>query len=218
MKGVITATQAAELIPDGARVMIGGFMGVGTPNRLIDALVARKAKNLVVIANDSAMPNVGIGKLITAKAVRRLVVSHIGLNPETQAMMLSEEIDVQLIPQGTLVEQIRAGGVGLGAILTPTGVGTRIAEGKTVIALNGRDYLLEPAMTADFALVDAKNCDYVGNLEYSLTAQNFNPVIAMAGRTAIAEPDHILPVGVIPPDSVRTPGVLIDHIVERAPR
>ncbi|MES0824557.1 CoA transferase subunit A [Ruegeria sp. SCP11] len=216
MKKAIKSEDAAKLIPDGASLMIGGFMGVGTPNRVIDALVARGAKDLEIIANDTAMPNVGIGKLIAANAVRRVVASHIGLNPQTQEKMMSGEIEVELVPQGTLVEQIRAAGVGLGGILTPTGLGTRVAEGKEIVTVGDQDYLLEQAISAEFALISAKNCDYVGNLEYSLTAHNFNPVMALAGKTVIAEPEHILPVGAIPPDSVKTPGILVDHILERA--
>lgn len=216
MKKAIRSDEAAALVPDGASIMIGGFMGVGTPNRIIDALVARGARDLEIIANDTAMPDVGIGKLIAANAVRRVVASHIGLNPQTQAKMMSGEIEVELVPQGTLVEQIRAAGVGLGGILTPTGLGTSVADGKEVVTVGTSEFLLERAISADFALISAKNCDYVGNLEYSLTAHNFNPVMALAGNTVIAEPEHILPIGAIPPDSVKTPGILVDHILERA--
>ena len=215
MKKAIKSETAAEMIKDGSTVMIGGFMGVGTPTRVIEAIVARGTKGLTIIANDTAMPDVGIGKLIAGKAVRKVVASHIGLNPQTQEMMMSGEIEVELIPQGTLVEQIRAAGVGLGGVLTPTGLGTAVAEGKEIATVDGQEYLLERAIAADFALISAKNCDYVGNLEYSLTAHNFNPVMAMAGKTVIAEPEHILPVGAIPPDSVKTPGILVDYILER---
>ncbi|WP_108260730.1 3-oxoacid CoA-transferase subunit A [Mangrovicoccus ximenensis] len=215
MKTAITPARAAEMIPDGASLLIGGFMGVGTPNRLIDALVAVGRKDLTVIANDTAKPGVGIGKLISAGAVSHVVASHIGLNPETQAKMISGELTVELVPQGTLVERIRAGGVGLGGVLTPTGVGTPVEEGKDKIEIDGTTYLLERPIKADFALIAAKQCDYVGNLEYTLTAHNFNPVMALAGRKVIAEPDHILPIGAIPPDAVKTPGVLVHYILER---
>ena len=213
MKGTLRAEAAAEIIPNGASLMIGGFMGVGTPERLIDAIVARGTRDLTVIANDTALPGKGIGKLISAGAVSRVIASHIGLNPETQAMMISGEIEVELVPQGTLIERIRAGGVGLGGVLTPTGIGTEVEIGKRVIEVDGKPYLLETPLKADFALIGAFQADYVGNLNYLLTAHNFNPVIAMAGAQVIAEPEAILPVGLIPPDAVKTPGVLVDHLV-----
>ncbi|MSU91295.1 3-oxoacid CoA-transferase subunit A [Rhodobacteraceae bacterium 2CG4] len=216
MKQAIRATELAALVPDGATVMIGGFMGVGSPERLIDALVTCGRRGLTVIANDSAVPGVGVGKLVTAGAVVRLVASHIGLNPETQARMNAGEIAVELVPQGTLVERIRAAGVGLGGVLTPTGLGTPVEDGKPVIEVEGRRYLLETPLRADVALIAARRADYVGNLEYFLTAQNFNPVMAMAAKLVIAEPEHIVPVGVIPPDAVRTPGALVDHVLGRA--
>ncbi|MBL8302556.1 MAG: 3-oxoacid CoA-transferase subunit A [Ideonella sp.] len=215
MKGALTARAAAAMIPDGARLMIGGFMAVGSPERLIDALVARGARGLTIIANDTAMPGKGIGKLVSAGAVARVIASHIGLNPETQARMLSGEIMVELVPQGTLIERIRAGGMGLGGVLTPTGLGTEVEVGKPVIEVEGQPYLLETPLKADFALVGAWQADHVGNLSYSLTAHNFNPVIALAGTTVIAEPESIVPVGVIPPDAVKTPGVLVDHLLVR---
>lgn len=216
MKATLNADEAALMVPDGARVMIGGFMAVGTPERLIEALVARGARGLQLIVNDTALPGRGIGKLITAGCVDKLTTSHIGLNPETQERMKQGKIEVDLVPQGTLVERIRAAGVGLGGILTPTGVGTDVAVGKQVITLNGKSYLLEEPLDADVALIAARQSDYIGNLEYALTAQNFNPIMALAAQTVIAEPTHIVPIGVIPPDSVVTPGVLVDYLLERA--
>lgn len=216
MKRSISPAKAVEMIPDGARIMIGGFMGVGSPNRLIDALVAAGRRDLTLIANDTAMPGRGIGKLIAARAVRHLITSHIGLNPETQAQMNDGSLSVDLVPQGTLVECIRAAGVGLGAVVTPTGLGTSVEEGKQTIEIDGKRFLVEPPIPADFALIAARQSDYVGNLEYALTAQNFNPVMAMAAGTVIAEPEHIVPVGMIPPDAVRTPAVLVDHLIERS--
>lgn len=215
MKGALKAEAAAGIIPDGASLMIGGFMGVGTPERLIDALVAREARGLTVIANDTASPGRGIGKLVSAGAVARVITSHIGLNPETQAKMISGEIEVELVPQGTLVERIRSGGMGLGGVLTPTGIGTEVEIGKEVIEVDGRPFLLEKPLKADFALLAAWQADYVGNLAYTLTAHNFNPVMAMAGRTVIAEPESIVPVGMITPDMVKTPGTLVDHLLVR---
>lgn len=211
----ITATEAAELIPDGASVLFGGFMAVGSPERIIDALVARGARGLTIIGNDTARPGHGVGKLIDAGCVARAVVSHIGTNPVTQKMMIAGEMVVELVPQGTLVERIRAGGAGLGGVLTPTGLGTVVAEGKQVIEVQGRPFLLEEPITADVAILHAHEADYNGNLTYRLTAMNFNPVIALAARCVIAEANEIVPVGVIPPDHVRTPGVLVDHLVER---
>jgi acetate CoA/acetoacetate CoA-transferase alpha subunit len=217
MKQAIKPEAAAERIPAGATVLIGGFMGVGSPHRLIDAMVAVGCRDLTVVANDNAMPGVGIGKLISAGCVRRTITSHIGLNPETQARMIAGEIEVELVPQGTLVERIRAGGVGLGGVLTATGIGTPVEEGKEQIVIDGKSYLLEKPIRGDFALICARQADYLGNLDYSLTAHNFNPVMAMAADTVIAEPHTIVPVGMISPDAVKTPAILVDHLLERAP-
>lgn len=213
MKGALRPEAAAAMIPPGASLMIGGFMAVGGPERLIDALVARGVGGLTIIANDTARPGLGIGKLISAGLVRRVIASHIGLNPETQTAMLDGRIACELVPQGTLVERIRAGGMGLGGVLTPTGLGTEVEDGKPVIEVQGRRFLLETPLTADFALLGAWQADYVGNLSYMLTAHNFNPVMALAGRMVIAEPEAIVPVGVIAPDAVKTPGVLVDHLL-----
>jgi len=209
------AAEIADLIPDGAILMIGGFMGAGTPPRLMDALVRKGRRNLTVIANDTARPGVGIGKLIDAKLVGRVVTSHIGTNPETQRQMLAGQTQVELVPQGTLVERIRSGGYGLGGVLTPTGVGTKAAEGKRTIDIDGRTFLLELPLKADFALINARRADYLGNLEYALTSRNFNPVMAMAATTVVAEVDDVVPVGVIPPDAVMTPHVLVKYLVSK---
>lgn len=216
MKRALKVDAAAGLVPDGATLLIGGFMGVGSPHRLIDALVARGLRGLTIMANDTAKPGVGIGKLISAGAVTRVITSHIGLNPETQARMIAGEIAVELVPQGTLVERIGAGGVGLGGVLTATGIATEAEEGRQVVEVDGRRFLLERPIRGDFALIAARQADYNGNLEYSLTAHNFNPMMALAADTVIAEAEHIVPVGVIPPDAVKTPGVLVDHLLERA--
>lgn len=218
MKRPISPRRAVEMIPNGARVMIGGFMGVGTPERLIEALVAAGTRDLTIIANDTAMPGRGIGKLISARSAARVIASHIGLNPETQQQMNAGELQVDLVPQGTLVECIRAAGVGLGAVITATGLGTQVAEGKDTLEVDGQTYLVERPIYADYALIAANQADYVGNLQYALTAQNFNPIMALAAETVIAEPEQIVPVGMIPPDAVRTPAALVDHFVERAAR
>ena len=210
-----TLEESVALVPNGASLMIGGFMAVGTPERLIDELVRQGKRDLTVIANDSAMPGRGIGKLVSAGLVRKVIASHIGLNPETQKKMLAGEMEVELIPQGTLIERIRAAGYGLGGILTATGVGTVVEEGKRKIEVDGRAYLLEKPLAADFALVEAFLADYLGNLTYVLTARNFNPVIAMAARTVIVDAEHVVPVGMISPDHVMTPAPLVDYLVAR---
>ena len=208
--------QSVALIPDGASVMIGGFMAVGTPERAIDEIVRQNKRDLTVIANDTAMPGRGIGKLVSARLLRKVIASHIGLNPETQRQMMAGELEVELIPQGTLIERIRAGGYGLGGVLTQTGIGTPVEEGKQRIEVGGKTYLLEVALRADFALVQAFLADYLGNLSYALTARNFNPVIAMAADTVIACADNIVPIGVLSPDHVVTPAPVVDYLVANA--
>jgi acetate CoA/acetoacetate CoA-transferase alpha subunit len=205
--------EAVAMIPDGACLMIGGFMACGTPEPLMDELVRQGKRNLTVIANDTAAPGIGIGKLVRAKLLRKVIASHIGLNPETQQQMLAGELEVELVPQGTLIERIRAGGCGLGGILTPTGVGTVVEKGKQKLSVDGREYLLETALHADFALVHALMSDYLGNLAYALTARNFNPVIATAATTVLVTAEHIVPVGVIAPDHVVTPAPLVDYVI-----
>ena len=209
----ISVEAAVANIQDGASLLIGGFMAVGTPERVIDEIVRQGKRDLTVIANDTAMPGVGIGKLIGAKLVRKVIASHIGLNPETQQQMMAGGLMVDLVPQGTLIECIRAGGYGLGGVLTPTGVGTEVEKGKQKIELDGRSYLVEVAIRADFALIHAFLADYLGNLSYALTARNFNPIVAMAGATVIASADHIVPVGVISPDQVITPAPVVDYLI-----
>ena len=209
----ITPEDAVARIPDGASLMIGGFMGVGTPERLIDELVRQGRRRLAVIANDTALPGVGIGKLVHSDAVARVTASHIGLNPETQQKMLAGAIEVELVPQGTLIERIRAAGCGLGGVLTATGVGTVVEEGKRKLEVDGREYLLELPLRADFALVQAFLSDYLGNLTYALTARNFNALIAMAAQTVIVCAEHVVPVGMISPDHVMTPAPLVDYLV-----
>lgn len=213
MKG-LALNEAVAMIPDGATLMIGGFMGVGTPEPMMDELIRQGKRNLTVIANDTATPGVGIGKLINAKLVAKAIVSHIGLNPETQQQMIAGETEVELVPQGTLAERIRAGGYGLGGILTPTGVGTLAEEGKRTIETNGKAFLLELPLRADFALIHAMVADYLGNLYYALTARNFNPIMAMAADTVIVTAENIVPVGVISPDHVVTPAPLVDYFIQ----
>jgi len=216
MSKTCTVAEGVAAIPKGATLMVGGFMGVGSPHRLIDELVRQAKGELTIIANDSARPGVGIGKLIGARLVRRLVTSHIGTNPETQRQMLASEVEVELVPQGTLAERIRAGGHGLGGVLTPTGVGTVVQEGKQTLTINDRLFIVELPLRADFALVNAWRADHIGNLSYAMTARNFNPLMAMAGDVVLAEAREIVPVGVIPPDEVMTPAVLVDRLIGRS--
>jgi acetate CoA/acetoacetate CoA-transferase alpha subunit len=218
MTKTIKVANAVESIPKGSTLMIGGFMGVGSPIRLIDELVRQGKTELTIIANDTARPGVAIGKLIVAHVVRRLITSHIGTNPETQRQMLAGELEVELVPQGTLAERIRAGGHGLGGVLTPTGVGTMVEQGKRTLEIDGRSFLLETPLRAQFALVSARRSDHIGNLAYAMTARNFNPLIAMAADVVIAEAQEIVPVGVLAPDDVMTPAVLVDFLVARESR
>lgn len=206
--------RTVEMIPNGSTVMIGGFLGVGSPQAIIDEMVRQKKCDLTIIANDTGFINSGVGKLVVEKLVKKLIVSHIGTNPETQKQMLEKTIDVELVPQGTLAERIRAGGLGLGGILTPTGIGTVVAENKQILKIDDVEYLLELPIKADFAIINAKKADCNGNLVYSLTARNFNPLMAMAAKIVVAQVEEILPVGTISPDDVHTPGVFIDYIVK----
>jgi acetate CoA/acetoacetate CoA-transferase alpha subunit len=215
MKKPVPLQQAVAMIAEGATVMVGGFMGVGSPQRLIDEIVRQRRGRLTLVCNDTARPGIGVGRLIEAGVVRRLITSHIGTNPVTQQRMLEGSLEVELVPQGTLAERVRAGGYGLGGVLTPTGVGTLVAEGKRTLEVDGKPFLLETALKADVALIKARRADYYGNLEYSLTARNFNPLMAMAAAITIAEAESIVPLGSIPPDAVITPGVLVHVLVGR---
>ena len=211
----IKVANAVATVPQGATLMIGGFMGVGSPHRLIDELVRQGKSGLTIIANDTARPGFAIGKLIGARLVRRVVTSHIGTNPETQKQMLAGELEVELVPQGTLAERIRAGGYGLGGVLTRTGVGTTVAQGKRTLDIDGNVYLLEMPLRAQFAFLNARRADHIGNLTYGMTARNFNPLMAMAADVVMAESREIVPVGVIAPDEVMTPAVLVDYLIAR---
>lgn len=209
----VSAEEAIAMIPNGASIMVGGFMGVGTPERLLDELVRQRKSGLSIICNDAAVPGKGVGKLFDEVLVSSLIGSHIGLNPKVQQQMMANKIAVDLIPQGTFVERIRAGGCGLGGVLTPTGTGTNVAEGKRRIEIEGKEFLVETALRAQYALVHAFLADYLGNLTYALTARNFNPIMAMAADTVIVTAEHIVPVGVIAPDHVLTPAPLVDYLI-----
>jgi acetate CoA/acetoacetate CoA-transferase alpha subunit len=209
----VPVEEAVAMIPNGATIMVGGFMGVGTPERLLNELVRQRKSELSIISNDAAIPGRGVGKLFDASLVSTLTATHIGLNPNVQKQMMANKVAVSLVPQGTFVERIRAGGCGLGGVLTPTGVGTMVEEGKRRIDVDGKTFLLETALRSNFALIHAFLADYLGNLCYALTARNFNPVMAMAADTVIVTAEHIVPVGVIAPDHVVTPAPLVDYLV-----
>lgn len=213
MNKIVSIDQALEYVKDGMTVMIGGFLGAGNPHKLIDALLEKGVKDLTIIANDTAFPEIGIGKLIVNRRVKKAIVSHIGTNPETGNQMNSGETEVVLVPQGTLAEQVRAGGAGLGGILTPTGVGTVVEEGKTKIEIDGKEYLLEKPLKADVALIFGSIVDKKGNVFYSKSTRNFNSIMATAADTVIVEAEKIVEVGEIDPNVVMTPGLFVDYIV-----
>mgnify|MGYP001065173100 FL=1 len=210
---LITLQDAAGFFRDGMTIMVGGFMGVGTPPRLVEALLESGVRDLTLIANDTAFVDTGIGPLIVNGRVSKVIASHIGTNPETGRRMIAGEMDVQLVPQGTLIEQIRCGGAGLGGFLTPTGVGTIVEEGKQTMTLEGKTWLLERPLRADLALIRAHRADMLGNLTYQLSARNFNPLIALAADITLVEPDEMVETGELQPDQIVTPGAVIDHIV-----
>lgn len=205
--------QVGDLFADGMRVMFGGFMGVGTPAGIVAVLLDSGRRELTLIGNDTAHPDTGVGPLVGDGRVARAIVSHIGTNPVTGKKMIAGELAVELVPQGTLIERIRCGGAGLGGVLTPTGVGTMVEEGKTKLAVDGREYLLELPLRADVAIIKAKRADRAGNLVYERAARNFNPLIALAADLVIAEVDELVEVGEIDPDRVMTPAALVDKIV-----
>lgn len=215
---MMTAQEAIADIKDGAVIMVGGFMACGTPEILIDALVEKNVRDLTIICNDAGVPGRGVGKLLTNGQIKTLIASHVGLNPEVAQRMNTDveedKLECILIPQGTLAERIRAGGAGLGGFLTPTGVGTIVAEGKQVINVDGRDYLLEKPLKADFALIRGSLVDKFGNTIYNGTTQTFNPMMATAAETVIVGACEVVEVGELDPNNVRTSGIFVDRIVE----
>jgi len=212
MKKVQTPEEAVLHIHDGASIMVGGFMCCGQAFHLIDALIRRGTKGLTVICNDAGFPETGVGKLIVAGRVRRFIGSHMGTNHVAGQRMNSGEMEVELVPQGTLAERIRCGGAGLGGVLTPTGLGTDAEAGKRRIELHGRKYLLETPLHADFAFVKAAACDCIGNAVLARSAKNFNLVMAMAAQHTILEAEKLVEVGELDPDHVHLPGVFVDSI------
>jgi len=213
MNKVTTYEDAFDSIEDGASVMVGGFMTVGSPENLIDELVGKKIIGLTVICNDAGVPGKGAAKLIEAGMVKKYYASHVGLNPMFGKLMGEGRIEAVLVPQGTLAERIRSAGTGLGGFLTPTGVGTEVEEGKEVIEIDRKKYLLELPLKADIALIKAHRADTSGNLIFRKTAQNFNPLMAMACDKVIVEAEHIENTGSLDPDQVMLPGIFVDKIV-----
>jgi len=213
MNKIVQWSEIGPMFRDGMSVMFGGFIGSGTPLGIVAALKESGVNRLTLIGNDTAAPETGVGPLVSSGQVIRVIVSHIGTNPVVGKKMIAGELDVDLVPQGTLIERIRCGGSGLGGVLTPTGVGTVVEEGKTKMVVAGREYLLELGLRADVAIIKAKRADRAGNLVYERAARNFNPVIAFAADLVIVEVEELVEVGEIDPDMVMTPGALVDKIV-----
>lgn len=216
MNKIMKPEQIKELFKDGMTVMIGGFLACGTPEKLIDLLIEKNVKDLTIIANDTAFPDRGIGRLVVNGQVKKVIASHIGTNPETGRLMNEGKMEVELVPQGSLIEKIRAAGAGLGGVLTPTGVGTIVEEGKEKLTINGKEYLLELPLKADLALVLGTVVDEFGNTFYKGTTKNFNPYIAMAADTVIVEAEELVKTGELNPDHAMTPGVVVDYIMKGA--
>lgn len=214
MNKVITIEDAISKIQDGMTIMIGGFLACGSPHKLIDALVEKNVKDLTIIANDTGFIDRGIGKLVVNGQVKKAIVSHIGTNKESGRLMNEGLMEVELVPQGTLAEQVRSGGAGLGGVLTPIGVGTPVAEGKDHLIIDGKTYLLEKALKADVALIFGSEVDAKGNVFYKEATRNFNPLMAMAAETVIVEAGKVVEVGAIDPHLVMTPGLFVDYIVK----
>jgi len=214
MKKVVDKNELRHLLKDGISIMFGGFMACGTPQGLVDLLLEMNVKDLTLICNDAGFPDRGIGKLIVNKQVKKLITSHIGLNPEAGKQMNEGTLEVLLVPQGTLAEQIRAEGSGIGGFLTPTGVGTSVETGKQKMTINGKDYLLELPLRADFAMLRGSITDTDGNIYYKGTTRNFNPLMALAADTVIVETEELVERGQIKPEDVMTLGVLVRYIVK----
>lgn len=211
---IISVAEAAAKIRSGSTLMYGGFIGVGTPDKIVDKLVETKTGELTLIGNDTGKPGKGVSKLIDAGLVKKVIASHIGTNPRTGELMGKGELEVELVPQGTLAERIRAGGFGLGGILTPTGIGTDVAKGKRIIEVDGKEYLLETPLRADVAIISGSVVDKAGNVYYKGTTRNFCPLVATAADIVIVYAEKTVEAGEIPPEQVMTPGIFVDYIVE----
>ncbi|MFE5426427.1 MULTISPECIES: CoA transferase subunit A [Bacillaceae] len=210
---IVTMEEALEHISDGCTLMYGGFGGVGTPPTLVQGILDKGVKELTLIGNDTGFPDIGIGRLVTAERAKKVIASHIGSNPNAGRLMTEGKLQVEFSPQGTLAERIRAGGVGLGGIFVDVGIGTIAEEGKDKMVIEGKEYLVETALTAEVSIVHAKKADSLGNLVYDKTACNFNPLVAMAGTFTIAEVEEIVPVGELDPECIATPGIYVDMVI-----
>jgi len=215
MKKLVQKNDLKHLFKDGQTIMVGGFMTCGTPEGLVDLLVEMNVRDLTIVCNDAGLPGKGVGKLLKNNQIKTLIASHIGLNPEAGQQMNDGVMEIQLVPQGTLAERIRAGGAGLGGILTHVGVGTIVEEEKQKIVVDGHEYLLELPLKADVTLLYASRADKAGNVHYKGTTRNFNPVMAMAGETVICEADEVVEIGKMAPEDAMTPGVLVDYVVAK---
>jgi acetate CoA/acetoacetate CoA-transferase alpha subunit len=213
-KKIISRADFVAKIPNGASILVGGFMNIGTAESIIDEMLKTDVKDLTIICNDAGLPGVGVGKLIDAGKVKKLIASHIGLNPVAGQKMTSGEMEVELIPQGTLAERIRIGGAGLGGFLTPTGIGTIVQEGKQILEVDGRKYILEKPLKADFAFLLGHVVDKKGNVVYSKTTRNFNPLMATAADCVVLQARKIVEIGDLNPDHIITPHIFVDYIVE----
>jgi 3-oxoacid CoA-transferase subunit A len=213
-KVVASAEAAVALVPEGATIMMGGFGLCGIPENLIAALHRRGTRGLVIISNNAGVDDFGIGVLLRSRQVRKMISTYVGENKEFERQFLTGEIEVELVPQGTFAERIRAGGAGIGGFFTPTAYGTIVAEGKETRTIEGKPFVLEMPLRADFAFVKGWKGDRVGNLVYRRTARNFNPVMATAAAVTIAEVEHLLEPGEIDPDHVVTPGIFVQHILQ----
>ncbi len=214
MDKFISVEKAVSMIKDGMTIMVGGFLGVGSANKVIKGILDAGIKDLTIIGNDTAFPDKGVGILVANHQVKKAIVSHVGTNPETIAQFNAKELEIEFVPQGTLAERVRCGGSGLGGVLTPTGLGTVVQEGKQIINVDGKDYLLELPIRADIALLGATVGDETGNLVFKGTTQNFNPMMAMAADVVIAEIENIVPVGEIAPEAVHVQNIFVDYIVK----
>ncbi|MFQ3579787.1 MAG: CoA transferase subunit A [Bacteroidales bacterium] len=214
MNKIITIEEAVSKIQSGMTLMIGGFLGAGSPHSIIAELVKKGVNDLTIICNDTAFADRGLGQLIANRQVKKVITSHIGTNTATIEQYNKKEIEVEFVPQGTLAERVRSGGAGLGGVLTPTGIGTVVEEGKQKITINGKEYILETALRADVALLGASIADKMGNLHHKGTTQNFNPLMATAADLVIAEADEIVEIGEIPMENIHTQGIFVDFIVK----
>ncbi|MFU2014228.1 CoA transferase subunit A [Peribacillus butanolivorans] len=210
---IVTLEEALEYITDGSTLMYGGFGGVGTPPTLIQGILDKGVKELTLIGNDTGFPDIGIGRLVTLERAKKVIASHIGSNPNAGRLMTEGKLQVEFSPQGTLAERIRAGGVGLGGIFVDVGIGTIAEEGKDKMVIDGKEYLIETALTSEVSIVYAKKADPLGNLVFDKSARNFNPLVAMAGAFTIAEVEEIVPVGELDPECIATPGIYVDMVI-----